>query len=127
MNGKGRYFLDTNALVALGYGNDALRTMLEEADYLATSVICKIEFLQGIALDSAACSLFAALLNELEVVDLKHGDHLITSEIVRIRQQNKHIKLPDAIVMASANVRQAVLITNDKQIQNSNLALTMGF
>lgn len=40
MNGR-RYFLDTNAIVALLAGNRMLLELLNQADYVATSVICE--------------------------------------------------------------------------------------
>ena len=127
MNGERRYFLDTNALVALGNGHDGLRQMLEEADYIATSVICKIEYLQGVVDNPTDYASFVSLLNVIDVVDLTHGDIMLTNEVLNIRQVNKHIKLPDAIVMASAISRQAVLITNDRQLLNAGFVESKGF
>ena len=42
MNGK-RYLLDTNAVILAG--NSSLRKMVEDSDFLAISVISKLEFL----------------------------------------------------------------------------------
>jgi predicted nucleic acid-binding protein len=44
MSGR-RYFLDTNAIVQLLSGNHSLLTTLAGAAYVATSVICELEFL----------------------------------------------------------------------------------
>lgn len=44
MNGK-RYLLDTNAVIQLLAGNPSLRKMVEDSDFLAISVISKLEFL----------------------------------------------------------------------------------
>ena len=44
MNGR-RYFLDTNAIVQILSGNRELLALLMDAEYVATSVICELEFL----------------------------------------------------------------------------------
>ena len=44
MNGK-RYLLDTNTVIQLLAGNPSLRKMVEDSDFLAISVISKLEFL----------------------------------------------------------------------------------
>lgn len=44
MNGN-RYFLDTNAIIQLLQGNEELIKLLTHADYIAVSIISKIEFL----------------------------------------------------------------------------------
>ena len=43
MNGR-RYFLDTNAIVQLLSGNPSILETISEAEYIATSVICEVEF-----------------------------------------------------------------------------------
>ncbi len=44
MNGK-FYFLDTNAIIQLLKGNQNLIEMLQEAEFIACSVISKFEYL----------------------------------------------------------------------------------
>jgi len=127
MNGERRYLLDTNALIALGNGDRSLQAMLESAQYVATSVICQLEYLAGVAHDDQACSAFRLMLESIDVVDLRHVDVGLTNEIIGIRAANKHIKLPDAIVMASAKLRKATLVTNDKQLQGAGFCDIVGF
>ena len=50
MNGK-RYLLDTNAFIQLLSGNGSVRTIIDDADFLSTSVICQAEFLAYPKLD----------------------------------------------------------------------------
>ncbi|MBQ4200582.1 MAG: hypothetical protein II649_11990 [Kiritimatiellae bacterium] len=51
MNGK-RYLLDTNAFIQLLSGNDSVRAIIDDAEFLSTSVICKLEFLSYPKLDT---------------------------------------------------------------------------
>ncbi len=52
-------------------------------------------------------------INETEVIDLALHDEELKSIIVAIRMVYK-IKLPDAIIAASAISRNAILISNDR-------------
>jgi len=127
MSGECRYFLDTNALIALGNGDAHLRMMLESASYVGTSVVCQVEYLAGIADDAEARASFLSMLGAIDVVDLRHVDCGLTDEIVRIRASNKHVKMPDAIVMASAKVRDSTLVTNDRQLHGVGFCDVTGF
>jgi len=121
MSGKRRYFLDTNALIALGEGDQGLATLLACADHVATSIICKIEYLTGIAEDETSRELFEEMLRAIEVVDLRNSDVSLVSGIVSIRAKRKGIRLPDTIVMASAKATRSVLLTRDRQLLNAGL------
>jgi len=127
MSGKSRYLLDTNALVALGEGDATLVKLLEQADFVATSVICKIEYLTGIAEDIASRTLFEDMLRGIDVVDLRKDDAALIDDTVGFRASRAGIKLPDAIVMASAKATNSVLLTRDRQILNAGLCATMKF
>jgi len=47
--------------------------------------------------------------------------------IVQIRRSRGGIKLPDAIVMASARMTDSVLLTRDRQLLNSGLCEAQEF
>jgi len=114
MNGK-RYFLDTNAIVALLAGDSNLLELLNEADYVATSVICELEYLAFPGLPDEDKVLFEQLLEQVHVTDLCSGDSRLKEQILRLRAEKK-IKLPDAIIAASAMNQNSVLLTDDKQL-----------
>jgi tRNA(fMet)-specific endonuclease VapC len=112
MNGK-RYLLDTNAIVALLQGNEALEKLLEEADWVGISVINQIEFLAFSELSSEERQLFEEFLGEVECVDLASNDKGLIEKAIEIRQQYR-LKLPDAIVAAVAIERSVCLVTMDQ-------------
>jgi predicted nucleic acid-binding protein len=62
--------------------------------------------------------LFQQFLSRVTVVDVAHHNAELMADIAALRQQ-KSLKLPDAIVMASAALHQATLITNDVQLLNA--------
>jgi predicted nucleic acid-binding protein len=114
MSGK-RYFLDTNAIVQLLAGNRTLLKMLNQADYVATSVICELEYLAFPDLEDEDKELFEEFRKKVCVADLCSGDTQLMDQILRVRLEKK-IKLPDAIIAASAMNQNSVLLTEDKQL-----------
>ena len=121
MNGK-RYLLDTNAVIQLLAGNPSLRKMAEDSDFIAISVISKLEFLSYPDLTEDEKSAFYELLEDLTVFDLTASDAALIQEAVAMRIDGG-LKLPDAVIAATALVNDCEVITNDahfahqKQVQ----------
>jgi tRNA(fMet)-specific endonuclease VapC len=111
MLGK-RYLLDTNALVAILEGQAALIALTRDADWLGVSVINVLEFLGFDGLTEPDRLLFVELLGRIAVVDLTYEDTGLMAHITALRK-TRSLKLPDAIVMASAALHDAILITKD--------------
>ena len=68
-----RYVLDTNAIVALLQGNSQLIQLLENADWIAVSVISQIEFLAFSGLSQDDRQLF-------QLVSSASGDYRFSGE-----------------------------------------------
>ena len=111
MNGK-RYLLDTNAVIQLLAGNQSLIKMVEDSDFLAISVISKLEFLSYPDLTEDENNAFSELLEELTVFDLMASDSALMQEAVAMRIDGG-LKLPDAVIAATALVNGCEVITND--------------
>lgn len=75
--------------------------------------IVAVEFRVGA--DAAALTWFDKALQLIEVVDTPYSDTVLTEHIVAIRR-GRRCKLPDAIILALAQVRSTVLITRDRQL-----------
>lgn len=114
MRGK-RYLLDTNALVALLQGHVGVLTMSQEAEWLGVSVINVLEFLGFHGLSASDRTLFLELVSRIEVIDLSFADQTLIEFIIKLRQ-GRAIKLPDAIILASAASQNAVLVTQDARL-----------
>ena len=110
-----RYLLDTNALVALLQGHPSLLTLADRADWLGVSVINVLEFLGFDSLLEEDRLLFNAFVSRVFVVDLALADATLMNQIGQFRK-SRAVKLPDAIVAASAVIHQASLVTNDSQL-----------
>ena len=111
MNGK-RYLLDTNAVIQLLAGNLSLIKMVEDSDFLAISVISKLEFLSYPDLTEDEKNAFSELLEDLTVFDLMASDSALMQEAVAMRIDGG-LKLPDAVIAATALVNGCEVITND--------------
>lgn len=111
MNGK-RYLLDTNAVIQLLAGNPPLRKMVEDSDFLAISVISKLEFLSYPDLTKDEKIAFHELLEDLTVFDLTASDDALIQEAVAMRIDGG-LKLPDAVIAATALINDCEVITND--------------
>ena len=116
MNGNNRYLFDTNAVIHLLQGHSALEKLLESIDWFGVSIISQLEFLSFDGLEKADEILFAQFLDRVQVIGLEpYFDDLISSAI-SIRKNHK-LKLPDAIIAATAISANAILITADKDFK----------
>ena len=116
MNGK-RYLLDTNAIVCLLRGDKALQHRLQQADWVGISVLSQIEFLAFPSLSAADRTIFQQFCESVEVAGLERTDRTLIDRAVTLRAQHR-LKLPDAIIAATAIERGAILITDDRQLRN---------
>ncbi|QOJ29976.1 MAG: type II toxin-antitoxin system VapC family toxin [Ignavibacteriales bacterium] len=112
MSGK-RYLLDTNAIILLLRGSKELSKLLTSAEWVGISVVSKLEFLSFRDISQSDKNLFSNFLEKINVLGLHSHDQLLLDLIVRIRTE-KSLKLPDAIIAATAINNQATLVSNDK-------------
>lgn len=112
MNGN-RVLLDTNAIAALLQGNLGLVELLKSAEWIGISVISEIEFLANPALNEEDKALFENFINRIDTIDLNHLDTVLITLILEVRKKSK-IKLPDAIIAATAIQQNAKIITSDE-------------
>jgi len=113
MNGKS-YFLDTNAIIQLLKGNPELLDILREAEYIACSIISKLEYLSFSNLSENDIRLFNAFSERIEIMPLVLNEDL-EQHILNFRKDEK-LKLPDAIIVGSSAYKECILITADNEI-----------
>jgi tRNA(fMet)-specific endonuclease VapC len=114
MPGK-RFFLDTNALIALLKGDAGLLGLTGSAEWIGISIITVLEFSSFRGINKADQALLAEFAEAVTVVDVAHRDLALMNQIVQTRQTTR-LKLPDAIIMASAALHHATVVTNDGQL-----------
>jgi len=124
MSGE-RYLLDTNAIVCLLRGDKALHQRLQRAEWVGISILSQIEFLAFPNLSANDRSIFQEFADSVEVVGLDRAERSLIDRVVILRAQHR-LKLPDAIIAATAIERAAILITEDRQLQKLPAVKTSG-
>ena len=113
--------LDSNIILYLLSGDASLAHYLQPRT-LFISVITEIELLSFQKLSNSEEKSVRALLSAMRIVSL---DETIKEESIRLRRANR-LKLPDAIIAATATSLHLPLMTADQQFQNvSELALEL--
>ena len=105
-----RFLIDTNIFILLF--NDRLAESLPDGE-IVCSIITEIELLSLPTLTSAEDVIIRERLAELTIYDI---DYEVKEETIRLRRSHR-LKLPDAVIAATAIINDAVLVTNDKKLQ----------
>ena len=116
MSGK-TLILDTNIIIYLSHGEMKIQDFATVGDRLCISAITYMEAL-GYPFKTTKEEFFVkGLCDTIDLIDLTKP---IIEKTIEIRKQNR-IKLPDAIIAASALVEGAKLVTvNVKDFENIN-------
>lgn len=116
MSGTERLFFDTNAAIALLNGDASLLALWQQGTWAGLSIISVLGFLAWPQLDESGREVFRRFIERLVVVDLRRDDEALLENIIELRR-TRALKLPDAIVPASASTAGATLITRDARLQ----------
>ena len=100
--------LDTNAIIYMLNGR--LASPLPDGHY-SVSIITEIELLSFPDLSQGEEQQIRVLLREFQTIPLTES---VSAKTIQLRRNNKKLKLPDAVIAASAIQQQAVLLTNDQ-------------
>jgi predicted nucleic acid-binding protein len=115
MRGDKRLLLDTNAVIALLQGHPFLINEIRSATWVAISIISSLEFLSFSGLTDHDRELFKQFASRIDVVSLNSGNQRLLDQAVELRRQER-LRLPDAIVAATAVVSDASLVIADQQL-----------
>ncbi len=84
MSGE-RYLLDTNAIVALLRGDQALQRRLSDAEWVGISILSQIEFLVFPDITPQDRQAFQRFSDRVDVVGLDRTDPALIDRIVDVR------------------------------------------
>jgi len=107
------YFLDTNTIIQLLKGNKKLVEILQEAEFIACSVISQLEYYLFQIYQKMTLNYSTLLLKK--VMDLPSSNNELYQQIINLRKDKK-LKLPDAIIAGCSIYKNCTLITADKKI-----------
>ena len=105
--------LDTNAIIALLRGEYSVVALVSQADQISISVISKLEFLAFEGLGQKDKIVFSKFCERISISELNPHNQELMELIIVIKKKYK-LKLPDAIIAATAIINDAILITKDK-------------
>ncbi len=106
---KSRFLLDTNTILYFLGGKVA--SSIPKGNYYV-SVISEIELLSYPNLSNTEETYIRAFLTDVFLVDLNPK---VREASIQLRKEHK-LKLPDAIIAATAQVYDCMLLTNDKKL-----------
>jgi predicted nucleic acid-binding protein len=110
MNGLD-FVADTNILLYILEGQSGIESLLHYS--YAVSVISEIELLGKHEITKEETSIIQALLADCSLIELNTP---IKNRAIQLRQKQK-IKLPDALIAATAIELQIPLVTADKRLE----------
>jgi predicted nucleic acid-binding protein len=105
------YCIDTNIFILLF--NNRLKEQIPDGD-LVCSIITEIELLSFTALPPNEELLIRERLALLKIYKV---DNTIKEKTIQLRRTSP-LKIPDAIIAATAMIHDCVLVSNDKLFQN---------
>ena len=111
-----KLLLDTNAIIALFNENIKLVKATDDAEDISISVVNELEFKSFPNLSLHDKELFDTFVSMINVFDLCASDIILKNKIVELRNTYR-LKLPDAIVAATAIINNIVLVTADNDFK----------
>jgi len=117
MSGINKYCFDTNILIGLFSGQ--VKSDELEAEEIIISVISEMEYLSFDKLTPQETDQFNEFKKIAQVIGIHENSDDLIKKTIQIRKDHK-LKMPDAIIAATALVHHATLITNDKGFSKIN-------
>ena len=111
MNGN-KFFLDTNIILYILAGDKIIARYLYEQS-LYTSIICEIELLSFKDITAKDQQQIKNFLNEFRIISI---DEPVKEQAILLRKAYS-LKLPDAIIAATALSLDLPLVTGDKELK----------
>lgn len=120
MSGSNHILLDSNIVIYLSQKKLSINEVFKENTNYSISLVTYMEILSYNFPTQEEEQFVRKLLSLFKVIDISKE---IAEEVILLKKVRK-IKLPDAIIVATALVEHSTLYTNDKQlhtIQNLNI------
>ncbi len=104
-----KLLIDTNVFIRLFEGDDEVAALLHD-NHLFVSVITEMELLGFFEISESDKQFYKAVLNDCSLVELTQS---VKERTIALKQQYK-VRLPDAIIAATADYLNIPLLTFDK-------------
>ncbi len=103
-----KVLLDTNILIDFTAGYEDARRVLLSNRSASISVITRIELLSG---PVKAVQAVRKVLNDIETIQISEA----VTEAAAVIRRDMRLKLPDAVILATAQVQGLTLLTRDQR------------
>jgi predicted nucleic acid-binding protein len=114
MSGNNKVILDSNILIYLSQNKLTTKEVFNDNHEYYVSIISYMEILSYNFSSKEEEKLIYKLLSFFEIIDITKS---IADRVIDLKKQRK-IKLPDAIIVATALHKDFTLYTNDKQLHS---------
>lgn len=114
MSGSRDVILDSNIIIYLSQKKLSINEVFEDNKRYNISLITYMEILSYNFPSKEEENFIRKLLSLFRIIDI---NMTIAKEVIKLKKKRK-IKLPDAIIVATAIVENAILYTNDKQLHS---------
>ena len=114
MSGSRDVILDSNIIIYLSQKKLSINEVFEDNKRYNISLITYMEILSYNFPSKEEENFIRKLLSLFRIIDINKK---IAKEVIKLKKKRK-IKLPDAIIVATAIVENAILYTNDKQLHS---------
>jgi len=114
MSGSSKVLLDSNIVIYLSQKKLSINEVFEANKEYYISLVTYMEILSYNFPSKEEEEFIQKLLSLFKIIDITKT---IALEVISLKKKRK-IKLPDAIIVATALVERAILYTNDKQLHS---------
>ncbi|MDZ4363081.1 PIN domain-containing protein [Brevundimonas sp.] len=101
-----RRLFDTNILIDVTRGHAEAIDLVRNSERACISVVTRIELLAGPDRDAARLK---AMMRRFEIIGIDDG----IAEAAAVIRRDVRLKLPDAVILATAQVRRLLLVTRN--------------
>jgi predicted nucleic acid-binding protein len=116
MSGR-KYLLDTNIILKFLQGHPSLEFLSKPGTQILISVISILELRCNTTLSARDMQLVLDFIEIQDCIDITREDEELVKAVTQIRKKYK-LKLPDAIIAASAITTSSFLVSGDIAFKN---------
>jgi predicted nucleic acid-binding protein len=113
-NGMDSFLLDTNAVLDFLKGEEKITTIFQTEMKDKPRFVSEITRMELLGYPDISPDEEAIIKQFLSLVEILPCDEIVVNRVIQLRRMNKKLKLPDAIIAATAIEHQLTLVSRDK-------------
>jgi predicted nucleic acid-binding protein len=108
------FLLDTNAVLDFLKGEEKITTIFQTEMKDKPRFVSEITRMELLGYPDISPDEEAIIKQFLSLVEILPCDEIVVNRVIQLRRMNKKLKLPDAIIAATAIEHQLTLVSRDK-------------